>query len=545
MVTQRDIVLVVDDVRITRVVISRLLGSEGYEVVTAGTGRQALDVVAERDVNLALLDLRLPDMLGTELIAPMRESVPDIQIVVFTAHATIESAIDAMRGGACAYVQKPVKADEVRTVVRDALEKQRLARENRRLLGAAHAELEQRRLAEASLKRQTRRLQQTVEKLRRTREQLTREERFAALGKMASGIAHEFNNSLAPILGFSDMLLKRPAVAENPAKRTRFLTSICTAAHDAAHSVQSLREFYRPHQDTGALQPVDLVEIVRTTLKLAKPQWHHATRNQGAVPIEIRTDFADVPTFAGDAGELRQAVTNLVFNAADAMPDGGTLTLRVAEEGGDPVLQVSDSGVGMSAEVQARCLTPFFSTKGEKGSGLGLALVYGTVRRHGGGVDIDSKEGRGTTFTLRFPSQSCPKARVDETEAAEAAPWPERARVLLVEGDSRVRDTLFEYLAQDGHSAAAAASAGEALVELRAHEFDLAFVANDLPDMAATDLAARMKGLRPGLSVALLRGTESFSATLETPPGLDAVLDKPVTLDALRAAMHGTMNAAR
>jgi PAS domain S-box-containing protein len=282
--------------------------------------------------------------------------------------------------------------------------------------------------------------------LNSAQQQVIQQERLRALGQMASGIAHDFNNTLMPILGFCELLLLSPALLGDRQKACRYLETIQTAAKDAASVVSRLREFYRPSKNDREFAPVNLKRLVEQAITLTKPKWKDQAQANGAT-VEVVLDLDPVPPVSGEESGLREVLTNLIFNAVDAMPNGGTLTVRTKRRGDTAALEVADTGTGMSEEVRQRCLDPFFSTKGERGTGLGLSMVFGIIQRHSGLLDLQSELGKGTTFIITLPLQ----------EAATAAPVsapirkPTRAlRVLVVDDEAPVRDTLGAVLAIDG-----------------------------------------------------------------------------------------------
>ena len=224
--------------------------------------------------------------------------------------------------------------------------------------------------------------------MKQTQQNIIQQERLRALGQMASGIAHDFNNALTPILGFSELLLKRSEGLDDRDTVERYLRMMNMAAQDAATVVGNsrLREFYRKREEGENFAPASLHDLVGQAISLTQPRWKDEAQAKG-ITIKMETDLQEVPLIIGDESELREALTNLVFNAVDAMPDGGTITLRTRRDGNQVVLEVSDTGTGMTEEVRQRCLDPFFTTKGAHTSsrtGMGLAMVYGIVQRHEG-----------------------------------------------------------------------------------------------------------------------------------------------------------------
>lgn len=244
-------------------------------------------------------------------------------------------------------------------------------------------------------------LQSAYEDLRQTQAAILQQERLKALGQMASGIAHDINNALSPVALYTESLLEKETQLSEQGRGS--VQIIQRAVADIAATVARMREFYRQREPQLILTPVDLNQLVPQVVDLTRARWNDMPQQRGVV-INLRTQLADdLSLIMGVENELREALTNLIFNAVDAMPEGGTLTLRSrATETSQIYIEVSDTGLGMDEATRARCLEPFFTTKGERGTGLGLAMVYGVVQRHSGTLEIESQLGRGTTVRLSF-----------------------------------------------------------------------------------------------------------------------------------------------
>ena len=373
-----------------------------------------------------------------------------------------------------------------------------------------------------------------LEQLKAAQQHIIQQERLRALGQMASGVAHDFNNALVPILGFSELLLLSPETLADPVKARSYLQNIQTAASDAASVVSRLREFYRSNAAEVEMKPLDLAKIAAQVVTLTRPRWRDQAQAAGAT-IEVRTEFSPVPPVAGEESALREALTNLLFNAVDAMPQGGTLTLRTRRGSAGAVLEVSDSGTGMTEEVRQHCLEPFYSTKGERGTGLGLSMVFGIVQRHGGTIDIESQPGQGTTFRLTFPSHGAPAIA-----AVAAADFPRGLRVLVVDDEEPVRQTLAATLAHDGHRVSLAEHGVDGLRQFMAGTFDLVVTDRAMPGMSGEQMAASMKQVRPHTPIILLTGFGQFLEK-EKFPGVDVLACKPVSVATLREAITTAM----
>lgn len=470
-----------------------------------------------------ILGRRASEVLGEELARPFLEVFR--RVLATGRPETVEYTLDVIGGTRWfhARVTPVAAADGIR-----------------RTVCMLPRDITARKQAEEALRSANLRLETAVEELERAQEQTIRQERLHALGEMASGIAHDFNNSLAVILGFTDLLLRDPRLLDDRAKATSYLELVRTAASDAAGVVRRLREFYRQgdQEDEGA--PVDLNRIVEESVSMTRPRWSNQALASGRI-VRVETDLRPVPELWGDEAGLREALTNLIFNAVDAIPGDGGVTLGTRLDGDRVVLEVTDTGVGMSEEVRRRSMEPFFTTKGDHGSGLGLSMVYGVASRHRGTLEIESSVGQGTTVTLRLPAGR--PGRSDNSPAV-ADPPARPLRVLLVDDEPAVRDVVAKFLAFDGHRVRPAAGGAEALRHLEAEPFDLLVVDRAMPGMTGDELAAAVAAGSPETAVLLLSGFgDLMLAAGEHPPGVDLVAGKPIDLVSLRRAVAGALAA--
>ena len=393
-------------------------------------------------------------------------------------------------------------------------------------------------------------LQQAYDDLRQTQQAVMQQERLRVLGQMASGIAHDINNALSPVALYTEALLEREP---NLSTRTRqYLQITQRALEDVAHTVARMQEFYRQREPQLTLAPVDLNLMAQQVLDLTRARWDDLPQRQGIV-IEARTELAqDLPMIAGIESEVREALVNLVLNAVDAMPVGGTLTLRtrVSSNGSgsgslpEVQIEVQDTGQGMDEETQRRCLEPFFTTKGERGTGLGLAMVFGVIRRHGAEIEVVSAPGEGTTMLLSFPGKADHLLGVGPLTNAHAT--PPRLRILVVDDDPLILKSLRETLEADGHLVTTATGGQEGIQAFQAAEGNAQFavVITDLgmPRVDGRRVAGAVKTLRSSAGVILLTGWgQRLVAEGDIPPHVDRVLAKPPKIGELRAALAGVV----
>ena len=346
-------------------------------------------------------------------------------------------------------------------------------------------------------------LQQAYDDLRQTQQAVMQQERLKALGQMASGIAHDINNAISPVALYTESLLeKEPNLS---ARAKDYLNTIQHAIEDVSHTVARMREFYRQREQQLTLTPVNLNQMIQQVIDLSpRPlERYAATARYFLSKVETDLDPA-LPQVSGVESEIREALVNLVFNAVDAMPNGGTLTLRtkISEKAVRLALvEVSDTGIGMEEDVRKRCLEPFFTTKGERGTGLGLAMVYGTVRRHNADIEIESAPGKGTTLRIIFPVPATPAA----VPGKDTAPFivPSRLRILVVDDDPLLIKSLRDTLETDGHVIVTAGGGQDGI-----HAFRTAFESKEPFAVVITDLgnapyvdgrqvASAIKGISP------------------------------------------------
>jgi signal transduction histidine kinase len=387
-------------------------------------------------------------------------------------------------------------------------------------------------------------LQQAYDDLRQTQHTVMQQERLRALGQMASGIAHDINNAISPISLYTESLLEREP---NLSERARgYLTTIQRAIEDVARTVARMREFYREREAQLTLERVDINRAVRQVVELTRPRWSDLPQQRGAM-VDLRTELSEsLPDIMGAEHEIRDALTNLIFNAVDAMPTGGTLSVRTRKtalgDGEDRVLiDVSDTGVGMDEDTRRRCLEPFFTTKGERGTGLGLAMVYGMIQRHSAELDIESAAGAGTTVRLNFPAYT--SSIVSTARVIKLPALGRRLRILLVDDDPMLIKSLQDTLQEDGHQITAthggeAGIAAFAAAQTRGEVHDIVITDLGMPYVDGRKVAASIKTLSPRTPVILLTGWgQRLMAANDIPPHVDKLLSKPPRLNELRAAL--------
>ncbi len=452
--------------------------------------------------DLVLSDYVLPAYEGLSALAFVREKCPDLPFIFVSWEIHENSVIEALNRGATDYVFK----DQISRLTLSVVRAMREAEEKAALKTA--------------------------------QERMAEQERLGALGTMASGIAHDYSNALMPVLGYSELLLNHPETWDDKQKLKYFLEMMGTSAKDAMNMVARLREFYRLRERAEDLFPVDLTEVVEQVARMTVPKWKTETMAKG-ITVDVRVEMAaHLPKILANDAALREAFTDILFNAVEAMPGGGTVTFRGRPDGANVVLEIADTGAGMTEKVRRHCFEPFFSTKGKGGTGMGLAMVYGVIRRHGGAIRVESAPDKGTKFIIRLP-------KYDEALLKEKAPLPAQKkipaavrplRVLVVDDEPSVLKIIREYLAMDGHAAEGAVSVDEGFEKFSRQKFDLVITDWAMPQKNGDELIARVRQTSPQTPIILLTG---FGALVgeDKARSADLLLSKPVTIEAMREAI--------
>ncbi|MEK7446701.1 MAG: response regulator [candidate division NC10 bacterium] len=355
--------------------------------------------------------------------------------------------------------------------------------------------------------------------------QLLQSEKLTALGQMAGGIAHDFNNLLQAIMGYAQLMGKNPA---NLDVVRRGLDVIEAAATGGAETVRRIQKFARLRPDEPFVS-LDLNQVIHDAVAITQPRWEERSAKSG-LPLRLELTLPAVPAVMGRPSELNEVVTNLILNAIDAMPKGGTLSLQTRIDGGESVvLTVSDTGTGMPEAVRTRIFDPFFTTKGDAGTGLGLSVSYSIVKRHGGEMRVDSHLGRGTTFTIVLPVGKPPAAA--EGSAGGEPVGSRRGRILLVDNDAQVLTILGEMLRDAGHHVLPVSSGAEAMRVFVPGGFDLVLTNIGMAGMTGWEVAQRVRTRDRNVPVVFITGWGLQEEDQERcrALGVTSVLFKPVT----------------
>ena len=367
-----------------------------------------------------------------------------------------------------------------------------------------------------------------VTEQKRADQALLRTERLRALGQMAGGIAHNFNNILTGIQGYLDMTRLD---ADRPEALREDLRNIELGTRDAVQAVRRMQSLYRILEDTSDFVPLRLEALVEEAIAFTAPRWRDEASLRGAT-VQVVADLAETPAVRGNAGELREVLTNLIFNAVDAMPRGGILRLATAVEDQVVALTVADTGMGMDEQQLRRVFEPFYTTKGATGSGLGLSISQRIIERHGGRISVQSQVGAGTTFAIRLPI--APVIPVPIAPAAAPRSLSSGNRILVVDDEKVVLQLLQRMLERQEQVVTVAASGAEAIALLEREEYDLLITDLGMPVITGAEVARRARELHPGLPIVMATGWgNTISPEQLAELGAAGLLTKPFSYEQL------------
>jgi CheY-like chemotaxis protein len=518
--------LVIDDEPVSASAVEISLAAAGQDNVRiVNDPCEAVEVYREYRPDIILLDISMPVMDGFDVLDQLRMLMPPddhLPVIVITADPMEATRRRALAAGASDFLTKPFGSTELRLRVRNLLETRFLQ------LGLR----EQNRRLDERVTERTQELEAALEELRQTQRQAIRQERLHAFSEMAGGVVHDFNNVLMILMSLAD-LIAREAPPPPESDIGNYATTMQSVLQEAVQMIARLHYFCRPRHDDDLFMPTDLKKLVEDAVNLAKPKWHTDAR-AGGREIRLSLSLARIDLFPCNVSEMREALFHLILNAVDAMPQGGTLSLALKKVEDGIELSVTDTGIGMTEEVRARCMDPFYSTKAEPGAGLGLAMVHGIIRRHAGELDVTSQLGAGSTFRIFLPRANAATQAARPRQPAMIRPL----RILLAEDDDRLRQLIALQMESMGHIVEAAADGNQALQKFHEAPFDLILTDLSMPRLNGLALVEAARQIIAEIPVIMLTG---FGAMLlpdgERPPGVDILLSKPVTRDNLAAAI--------
>ena len=510
-------ILIVDDDPQARALIEMALADLRFEATldVASNVRAGLERVRQDEHDLYLIDQQLPDGTGIDLISEARSRGVQKPFILLTGHGSLALDEEASRAGASDYVEKHMVTAQLERSIRYAL-----------------------------------RTWQTTRLLHDRDEQLRHAQKMEAIGRLAGGVAHDFNNLLTAIIGYTDMVSEH---IDEASPICRDVIEIRKAADRGAALTRQLLAFSRKQFLTPTV--LDLNDTVNGLLQMLP----RAIGEHIRTTVRLSPDLARVKA---DLSRMEQVLVNLALNARDAMPDGGELTIETSNvtlteprlraeglalrPGFYVMLSIADTGVGMDAATRQRAFEPFFTTKPQgKGTGLGLATVYGIVDQSGGGISLESGQGKGTTIRIYMPATNAVESpRVPEVVHAVKDVGTEK--ILLVEDNDAVRDLAAKALRRRGYTVYEARDADSAVEWIQTAGIKPHLLLTDvvMPGLSGPNLAARLLQLNPNLRVLYMSGyTEDAGAVHGNFWAGVPLLQKPFTPAALaervRLALDG------
>jgi PAS domain S-box-containing protein len=627
--------LVVDDEHLILKIISDILGKEGYEVKTALNCEKALQILKEESFHVVLTDIRMSGKNGIELLEEIRTFNPDVPIIIMTAFASLETAIEAVKHRAFDYLTKPLDYNKLKSVIKNAVERYDLLQENRRLLKElqelnAGLELKVRErnrdlenilisthesivttdkeLIIKSANPKTieifgedfigRKLNEVVEGInfdsiisqilvnpyyttkheakykgkfleislsplvdfetheifgvvavteditekKKLEAQLIQSAKMSAVGQLAAGIAHEFNNILSAILGYTSLAISRTSIEQIK----RDLNVVEKASARAVDVVKKLLLFSRQKEEKFQLAQID--EVIEDTLILIERTF----QSEG---VKIVRHYGKIPPIRMNTGEIQQVILNLAMNSKHAMPEGGVIAISTELKGDYVEINFSDTGIGIPRENLPRIFEPFFTTKSGgrtspiSGTGLGLSVVYAIIERHGGRIDVSSEVGKGTTFTILLPNiqrlSSVDKGdSLEKHDNAKVLQTKRKGNILVVDDEEIICDVIKESLSISGHNVIIANS-GETAIELvKKNHFDVIFINFTMPGKSGLDLLREIKTLSPNSIIVIVSGrAEENISDRVIAEGAFSFIHKPFTLQQIQNTVARILGA--
>jgi len=378
-----------------------------------------------------------------------------------------------------------------------------------------------------------------VTERKKMEQQLLQSEKLKSLGELAGGVAHDFNNVLAAILGRVQLLRmqnKAPRGTQEKRKSAlelkKGLEIIEKASLDGAETVRRIQEFSRRRADDKAFTQVDINELIDNVLEFTKVRWKNDAEWKG-IKIRIRKELSPLNFTLGSSSELREVFTNLINNAIDAMPQGGEIRLNSLMNDNNVIVKIGDTGDGIPKDIKDRVFDPFFSTKGVQSTGLGLSVSYGIINRHRGTITVDSVEGEGTTFTIKFPiTKKTGKRKVKEEKVVPIKRKQQKASILVIEDEEDVRHLLRDILTDAGHNVEVAADGNEGIEIFKKKKFDIVFTDLGMPVMSGWEVAEKVKSINEKVPVALITGWNvALDSSEMNKSGINLVMQKPFKME--------------
>ena len=358
---------------------------------------------------------------------------------------------------------------------------------------------------------------------RKMEEALLQAEKLKSIVTITAGISHEFNNLLA-IISSNVQLLE--ATYKDDRVLTAALRTIMKASDDGSEITSNMLKFTKTYQGTKELESTCIRDMIEQSIDFTKPRWKNEAQAKGIDYKMDTEEMKSVPYIMCKHSEIREIFTNLINNALDAMPKGGKISFRTWSVDDAVLVSITDNGGGMSENVKRNIFDPFFSTKGVEGTGLGMSIVYGIVTRHGGNIDVASKIGKGTTFTLQFPIPTIKKSQIEALKH-EQETNVKNLHILVVDDEEAIRNILEQFLSRDGHTVKTVDNGAEAINMVEGEDFDLVLSDLAMPNVFGYDVVKAIDGLEKRPKIGIITGWNEEHAPADKEIKVDFYLKKP------------------
>jgi PAS domain S-box-containing protein len=619
-------VIVVEDNEGLSRLIEISLKEAGLNVALVNNGKQAIDWVVSNQIDIMLLDYKLPDMSAREIVESLRERQFEIPFIIMTGHGDERVAVEMMKAGARDYMVKDGNFMDLlplmlKRILKQTADEKKLAEAEDSLLKLSHA-IEQspsvvmitdidanieyvnpkftqltgytskevigknarilkspatspgvyKDLWDAIMSGHEWRgefcnkkkngelywehasissvvnsdgditnfiaVKEDITERKKIEKQLLQSEKLKAMGVMAAGIAHDFNNVLAVISGYAQLLEDG---CDGNKEMINGLHTICRAVKDGSETVRRMSEFTRMEKSTAKFMLVDMVDIIKEAINFTTPKWKDLAHASGRTYNFDIDGLARVHGVLGNPSELREITINIINNAIDAMPEGGCMSFRTWEEGNSVFVRMSDNGIGMTEEVQAKIFDLFYTTKGVEGSGLGMSVVYGLIGKHGGKISLESRVGDGSIFTIELPVAAetiCEEPSYESSVGIEAKNY----RILVVDDVKAISEILYKFLSRRGYNVDNVESGAEAIKLLEKQGYDLVICDLGMPEVTGWDVIKFVKSLEKKTKIGLITGWADILDSLKKDDlGVDFVISKPISLEKLSTIIKQTL----
>lgn len=497
-------VLLIDNSPLMLEMLGSIIRSMGLNVLTAHEGLEALEIIKSHSPDCVILDVNMPGIDGYQVCRQIKAIYRDthIPVIFVTSEKGLESQIQGYQSGADDYLTKPVIREH--------------------LIAKIEAQLRVKALHD--------RLKTANAKLRQAQRTLMRAERMRAIGQMATGVAHDFNNVLGSILGHAQVLQART----KDANLLRGLNAIEQLAEDGAKTIDRLQFFSRPDPKPDEFTEIVISTLVDNCLQINRTHWKDEAEKRGIV-IEIEKQIEEGLKLRANTADIREVLNILIINAIEAMPQGGKISLTAHRLNNSEILiEVGDTGIGISPDIQRQIFDPFFTTKPETGSGLGLSVALGIVSRLHGKIDVVSKVGQGTTFRITMPCT----APEPEATPVPFEPGEEEARgpatILVIDDEFHIREVFSDILTDRGFKVLAEENGEAGIARFKERHPEIVLTDLGMPGISGWEVVRQIKAIDHSTKVVLTSGWgQEVETTAAENPDIDAVLPKPVSLNAL------------